>query len=188
VTGPLVIACNHISKIDIGFILTALPWRLRNRVAPAMSGEMLRAMRYPPRNMFFLRRWWEQMQYVLITALFNVFSLPQRARYRESFDYASKVAARGYSVLIFPEGKRTETGEINEFRSGVGILANRLDLPVLPIRIDGLYPLKVAKKHFAKPGVVQVRIGDPVSFPAGTEPQEIARQLQKIVESLGAQA
>ena len=184
VHGPVVIACNHISKIDIGFILAALPLRLRNRVAPAMSGEMLRAMRYPPRNLFFLRRWWEQMQYGLITALFNVFSLPQRARYRESFQFAANVAARGYNVLIFPEGKRTETGEINEFRSGVGILANRLDVPVLPMRIDGLYPLKVAKKHFAKPGVVQVRIGEPVSFPADTDPQEVARQLQKIVGDL----
>jgi long-chain acyl-CoA synthetase len=184
VRGPLLIACNHISKIDIGFILAALPLGLRNRVAPAMSGEMLRAMRYPPGSMFFLHRWWEQMQYVLITALFNVFSLPQRARYRESFQFAAKVSARGYSVLIFPEGKRTETGEMAEFRSGVGILANRLDVPVLPMRIDGLFPLKAAKKHFAKPGVVLVRVGDPVSFPAGTDPQEIAKRLQEMISSL----
>ena len=184
VSGPVIIACNHISKIDIGFIMAALPLRLRNRLAVAMSGEMLRAMRYPPKRLFFLRRWWEQLNYVLITAFFDVFSLPQRARYRESFDYAAECVKRGYSIVIFPEGKRTETGEINEFRSGVGRLATSLNLPVVPIRIDGLFPLKQQKKHFAKPGAVQVRIGEPVTFEVSANPHEIAARLHQIVTSL----
>jgi len=181
--GPALIACNHISKIDIGFILAALPSRLRNRVAVAMSGEMLRAMRHPPTKRF-LRRWWEQLQYVLITALFNVFPLPQRAKYRESFHFAGELVNRGYNVLIFPEGMRTETGEIGKFRSGVGMLATRLKLPVIPMRIDGLFPLKKAKKHFAKPNTVQVRMGDPVSFQPSDDPRQIAHELQRIVISL----
>jgi long-chain acyl-CoA synthetase len=184
VSGPVIIACNHISKIDIGFIMAALPMRLRNRVAPAMSGEMLRAMRHPPKQLPFFGRWLDQLNYVLITALFNVFSLPQRARYRESFQFAAELAARGYSVLIFPEGKRTETGEINEFRSGVGRLATRLNLPVVPMRIDGLFPLKAQKKHYARPGSVQVYMGEPVSFAREEDPQKIAQRLQQIVSEL----
>ncbi|HET6933910.1 MAG TPA: AMP-binding protein [Candidatus Angelobacter sp.] len=184
VQGPALIVSNHITQIDIGYLMAALPARFRNRLAVAMSGEMLRSMRHPPRDMFFLRRWREQLRYFLIAIFFNVFSLPQKARYRESFKFAGETADQGYNVVIFPEGKRTETGEMNPFRSGIGLLATQLELPVIPMRIEGLFPLKIAKKHYAKPGTIQVRIGSPVSFAATDDPEAIARQLQKIVQEL----
>jgi long-chain acyl-CoA synthetase len=182
--GQALIISNHITQSDIGFILAALPTRLRHRVATAMQGEVLRSMRHPPQEWFFLRRWFEQLQYALTTAFFNVFSLPQRAGYRESFKFAGEVADQGYSIVIFPEGKRTETGEMSPFRSGIGLLSKRLQLPIVPMRIDGLFPLKQKKQRFSKPGTVQVRIGQPVTFEATDDPEEIAKKLQEIVERL----
>ncbi len=182
--GPALIISNHISQIDIGFLMAALPTQLRNRLGVAMQGEQLRSMRYPPKSWFFLKRWWEQLQYALIAALFNVFSLPQRAKYRESFRFAGELADRGYSVVIFPEGRRTETGEMAPFRSGIGLLATQLNLPIIPMRIDGLFPFKIAKKHYAPPYAVQVKIGDPIKFEPTADPVEIAKELQRIVERL----
>jgi len=182
--GQALIISNHITHTDIGFILAALPARFRHRVAAAMQGELLRSLRHPPQEWFFLRRWFEQLQYALTTAFFNVFSLPQRAGYRESFKFAGEVADQGYSIVIFPEGKRTDTGEIAPFRSGIGLLAKRLQLPIIPMRIDGLFPLKQKKQRFSKPGTVQVRIGQPVTFEATDGPEEIAKKLQAIVERL----
>src|SRR5262249_55393587 len=182
--GPALIVSNHISQIDIGYILAALPFRLRTRVAAAMQGEMLRDMRYPPKSLFILRRWLTHLNYVLIFALFTVFSLPQKAKYRESFRFAGELADRGYSVLIFPEGRRTEDGEMSPFRSGIGLLATHLNLPVLPMRIDGLFPFKLAKKHYAPPGAIHVRIADPLKFEPSADPEAIAKELQKIVAGL----
>ncbi|MGC2694161.1 MAG: AMP-binding protein [Candidatus Angelobacter sp.] len=182
--GPALIISNHIAQIDIGFLMAALPTRLRNRLGVAMQGEQLRSMRYPPKEWFFLKRWSEQLQYALIAALFNVFSLPQRAKYRESFRYAGELADRGYSVVIFPEGRRTQDGEMSPFRSGIGLLATQLNLPVIPMRIDGLFPFKIAQKHYAPPHAVQVRIGDPVKFEPTGDPEEIAKKLQRIVQGL----
>jgi long-chain acyl-CoA synthetase len=182
--GPALIISNHITQTDSGFILAALPRRLRHRLATAMLGELLRDMRHPPREWFFLRRWYEQLQFFLVTVIFNVFPLPQKAAYQESFLYAGMLADKGYSVLIFPEGRRTQTGQMSEFRKGIGLLATRLNLPIIPMRIDGLFPLKQQKKHFAKPGSVQVRIGKPVNFELTDDPKEIARKLQEIVEKL----
>jgi long-chain acyl-CoA synthetase len=182
--GPALIISNHIAQIDIGFLMAALPWHLRNRLGVAMQGEKLRAMRYPSKNWFFLKRWWEQLQYALTAAFFNVFSLPQRSKYRESFRFAGQLADRGYSVVIFPEGRRTETGEMSPFRSGIGLLATQLNLPIIPMRIDGLFPFKIAKKHYAPPHAVQVRIGDPVRFEPTADPEEIAKELQRIVAGL----
>jgi len=182
--GPALIVSNHISQIDIGYILAALPLRLRTRVAAAMQGETLRDMRYPNKDLFFLRRWREQLRYVLVSMFFNVFPLPQRAKYRESFRFAGELADRGYSVLIFPEGRRTDTGEMAPFRSGIGLLATHLNLPVIPMRIDGLFPLKAAKRHYARPGTIQLRIGEPVSFAATEDAEEIAKKLQEVVAGL----
>jgi long-chain acyl-CoA synthetase len=182
--GPALIISNHIAQIDIGFLMAALPMRLRNRLGVAMQGETLRSMRYPPKSWPLLKRWWEQLQYALTAAFFNVFSLPQRAKYRESFRFAGELADRGYSVVIFPEGRRTDTGEMAPFRSGIGLLATQLNLPIIPMRIDGLFPFKIAKKHYAPPHAVQVKIGDPVRFEPTADPEEIARELQRIVEGL----
>jgi long-chain acyl-CoA synthetase len=182
--GPALIISNHIAQIDIGFLMAALPMRLRNRLGVAMQGETLRSMRHPPKNWPFLKRWWEQLQYALTAAFFNVFSLPQRAKYRESFRFAGELADRGYSVVIFPEGRRTETGEMAPFRSGIGLLATQLNLPIIPMRIDGLFPFKIAKKHYAPPNAVQVKIGEPVKFEPTADPEEIAKELQRIVAGL----
>jgi len=182
--GPALIVSNHISQIDIGYILAALPFRLRTRVGAAMQGEMLRSMRYPPAEWNFFKRWREQLRYVLISAFFNVFSLPQKAKYRESFRFAGELADNGYSVLIFPEGRRTESGEMSPFRSGIGLLATHLNLPVIPMRIDGLYPLRITKKHWARPGTIQVRIGEPINFEATANAEEIAKKLQRVVAEL----
>jgi long-chain acyl-CoA synthetase len=182
--GPALIISNHVAQIDIGFLMAALPMHLRNRLGVAMQGEKLRSMRYPPKNWFFVKRWWEQLQYALIAAFFNVFSLPQRSKYRESFRFAGDLADRGYSVVVFPEGRRTETGEMSPFRSGIGLLATQLNLPIIPMRIDGLFPFKIAKKHYAPPHAVQVRMGDPVKFEPTADPEEIAKELQRIVEKL----
>jgi long-chain acyl-CoA synthetase len=182
--GPALIISNHIAQIDIGFLMAALPMHLRNRLGVAMQGEMLRSMRYPPTDCFFLKRWWEQLRYALIAAFFNVFSLPQRAKYRESFRFAGELVDRGYSVVIFPEGRRTETGEMSPFRSGIGLLATHLNLPIIPMRIDGLFPFKIAKKHYVPPHAIQVTIGDPVRFDPTADPEEIAKELQRIVKEL----
>src|SRR5215471_14546238 len=182
--GPALIVCNHISQIDIGYIMAALPFHLRVRLATAMQGEMLRDLRYPPKTRPLLRRWLDRLDYVLISALFNVFSLPQRAKYRESFRFAGELADKGYSVLIFPEGRRTETGEMSPFRSGIGLLATHLNLPVIPMRIDGLFPLRAAKKHYARPGTIQVRVGGPVRFEPTADAEEIAKELKETVANL----
>jgi long-chain acyl-CoA synthetase len=183
-SGPLLIVCNHITQIDIGYVMAALPPRYRTRLAVAMGGEMLRAMRYPPRAWRTLHRWWEMLRYWLVIAFFNVFPLPQRSGFRQSFAYAGESADRGYSIVVFPEGARTLTGELTPFRSGVGMLAQRLGLPVVPMRIHGLWELKAANKHLARPGAITVSVGELIRYDATMPPEEIAADLERRVREL----
>ena len=184
VKGPVLIVSNHITSIDIGFILAALPARLRHRVAVAMLGERLQPMRHPPADHGIFSRWWDMMDYGLVVALFNVFPLPQRSGYRESFAFAGESVDRGYSVVVFPEGRRTDDGKIASFRDGIGLLAKKLDLPVVLIRIDGLFELKKAGKRTARPGAVTVTIGPPITIDPSADPESIARELENSVRSL----
>jgi long-chain acyl-CoA synthetase len=118
--------------------------------------------------------------YYLVVALFNVFPLPQRSGVRESFAYAGESVDRGYSVLVYPEGVRTPDGKPSPFRSGVGMLASRLNVPVVPMRIDGLYQMKMAGHKIARPGELAVVIGKPMRFPPATPAEEITNQLEHI--------
>jgi long-chain acyl-CoA synthetase len=182
--GPALVVSNHVAYLDVGFVMFALPARMRTKLATAMEGEQLWLLRHPPPAVPAWRRPLKRLSYYLTLALFNVFPLPKTTGFREAFAFAGESADRGYSVLIFPEGVRTTTGEMAPFRSGIGLLANRLALPIVPMRIDHLFPLKVRKQRFARPGTIKVRIGKPVKFPPDTDPEHVARELQQVVKSL----
>jgi long-chain acyl-CoA synthetase len=184
VRGPVLIVCNHVDDVDVGFILAALPARFRHNLATAAGGEALEALRTPPGSRNRLLRIFDRLEWALGVALLNVFPLPRQAGFRQSFAYAGESVDRGYSILVFPEGHHTSDGGLRPFRAGVGLLANNLGIPVVPMRIDGLFALKKARKKFAWPGSVRVKIGAPVRFAPGSDPEEMARALQKKVEEL----
>ena len=124
------------------------------------------------------------MQWILGVSLLNLFPLPREAGFRKSFAYAGEAVDRGYSVLVFPEGRHTKDGKLLPFRSGIGLLASNLGIPVLPMRIDGLFERKQAGKKFALPWKICVRIGKLQRFEADVKAEEIAARLQEAVESL----
>jgi long-chain acyl-CoA synthetase len=187
VRGPVLIISNHITRrADIGLILAALPARFRHRLAIAMGGETLRDMRDPPGEWLFAKRWAYQLGYWLVITLFNVFPLPQFSGFRESFRYAAESVDRGYSVLVFPEGEvnDTETGEMAPFRSGIGVLGENLSIPIIPMRLDGVWQLKRQHRRLAHLGEIIVHIGELVGYPRGMPTDEIARDLEEKVRSL----
>ena len=191
IRGPVLVVANHVTYVDIGCVLAALPAFFRHRLATAMEAERLYGMRYPSREMNFFLRMVNRMDYFLVIALFNVFPLPKQSGFRESFAFAGELADRGWSVLVFPEGARTKDGKLAAFRGGIGLLATRLHLPVVPARIDGLWELaqarlsgKSSRLKLAPPGAVKVTIGKPVTFAANADAEEIAQELEKRVREL----
>jgi long-chain acyl-CoA synthetase len=184
VNGPLLVVCNHIDDVDVGFVQTGLPARLRNRIATATGGEALEKLYSPAVDRSFFGKIYDRIQWVLGVSLLNLFPLPREAGFRQSFAYAGQVVDRGYSVLVFPEGRHTLDGKMNPFRAGIGLLAKNLDIPVLPLRIVGLFEIKQAGKKFARPWKIGVRIGRPMRFAADSDPARVARELQNAVEAL----
>ncbi|HXR33739.1 MAG TPA: 1-acyl-sn-glycerol-3-phosphate acyltransferase, partial [Verrucomicrobiae bacterium] len=185
--GPVLFVANHTTRrADIGLILYSLPSRFRHRLATAMGGEMLLEFRHPPRDWFFAKRWLWQLNYFLVVGLFNVFPLPQLSGFRESFRFAGESADRGYSLLVFPEGiiNDRDTPDMVPFQPGIGLLAQNLRIPIVPLRLDGVWQMKQQHRRLAHLGELTVHIGAPVSFPPDTPPADIASRLQELVRRL----
>jgi long-chain acyl-CoA synthetase len=184
VKGPVLVISNHIDDVDVGYVQTALPPRLRHRLATATGGEALEILRTPSPDRGFLRRAYDRVKWTMGVALLNLFPLPRQAGFQKSFTYAGECVDRGYSVLVFPEGRHTTDGKLLPFRAGVGLLVSQLGVPVVPMRIDGLFGVKQSGKKFALPGRIHVRIGAAAQFEAGTDPQKITQELERWVAEL----
>jgi long-chain acyl-CoA synthetase len=181
--GPVIFAANHQSHIDTPAILWALPARWRYRVAVAMAKEFFKA-HFFPRDYPLSARLTNGLNYYLASLFFNAFPLPQReAGARETLRYIGDLASEGWSVLIFPEGKRTVNGEINPFRPGIGMIGARLGLPVVPVRLEGLHRVLHQKAKMATPGSARVIFGAPVTL-RGDDYVALARQVEEAVRRL----
>ena len=184
VRGPVIFAANHQSHMDTPAIFDALPSRWRYRLAPAMAKEFFTPHFYPAR---YTRKQWftNSLNYYLACMFFNAFPLPQReAGTRQTLRYIGEVLAGGYSILIFPEGKRTDRGEILPFRPGIGMIGARLDVPVVPVRLEGLEKVLHLKMKWPKRGPVRVSFGEPLRL-QGDDYPALARQVEDAVRRLG---
>ena len=145
-------------------ILQALPARWKYRLAPAMAKEFFKPHFYPD-QFDTAARLTNSINYYLASAFFNAFPLPQRETgTRQTLRYIGQLVGAGYSVLIFPEGKRTENGEIGRFQPGVGMIAARLDVPVVPVRLEGLDRILHQSWKFPRRGRARVLFGPPMSL------------------------
>ncbi|RPI51910.1 MAG: hypothetical protein EHM55_17795 [Acidobacteria bacterium] len=181
--GPVIFASNHQSYMDTPVIMAALPRRWRYRLAPAMSKEFFAAHFFPEGHGLMLRLA-TSTAYYLAALLFNAFPLPQReAGARQTLRYMGELVDDGFSVLIFPEGHHTDTGEIDRFRPGVGMIASRLDVPVVPVRLEGVDRVLHRTWHMARPGHVRVTFGKPMQL-AGADYEALATQVEDAVRSL----
>jgi long-chain acyl-CoA synthetase len=161
---PVIFASNHQSHFDVPVILASLPARLRYRVATAMAKEFFDPHFYPTR---FSRgeRFLNSLYYRLSTFFFAAFPIPQRhAGAGQTIRYMGDLIERGWSILIFPEGDRTSTGEIHPFQPGVGMISTHLDTAVVPVRIVGLDRVLHRSAKWPSMGRVEVKFGAPVTL------------------------
>lgn len=79
----------------------------------------------------------------------------------EAINKAIESIKQGDSVIVFPEGTRTKTGEMGDFKRGAFLIAARSGLPIIPVAINGTFPLLSFKPFRIKGGKVTVKYGDP---------------------------
>jgi long-chain acyl-CoA synthetase len=182
--APLLLIANHVTAFDAPLVLYALPAPMRRRVAIAMAGEMLDDWRHARNQGNWLLNLLAPFEYLLVTALFNVFPLPRGAGFRRSFAHAGEAMDRGYHVLVFPEGRMSADGALQSFRAGIGLLARESETRILPVALKGLGELKQRKQRWFRSHSLQIRVGQPIAPPTQLAPGNLVDLLHHALADL----
>ena len=86
---------------------------------------------------------------------------------------------RGYNVLVFPEGHRSDTGEAQPFKSGSGLLWKELGTAALPVRIEGLGEIKVQQGRWFRSGKISVHVEPVLELDPSKTPEELTEVLRR---------
>ena len=173
-TGPVLFAANHLSMLDTPVVLAALPRVWRRRVAAAATAHLL------------LGR--SRIERMSADFFFNAFPFAQTGSIRPSMEYCGRLLDQGWSVLIYPEGARSETGGMDVFKSGAGLLAVELRVPVVPVYLEGTGEAMQRGKALPRRGNVEVRFGEPLHFPPGTSYADATASIESAVRALANRA
>lgn len=176
--GPAIFLSNHTSYLDAPVILLALPPRFRSRIAPAAWAEFFEAPLGRPLQWLV-----KEAAYQFVSIFFNVFLVPHRRGFRASLRYAGELVDEGWNLLFFPEGAMTLTGQMNPFQEGTGLFVSRLKVPVVPVKVEGLFHILPPHTARLRPGPAAVKFGRPIWVRAGSY-LEITRQIEAAVRSL----
>ena len=173
--GPVLFTPNHHLHNDVGIILTRFPlgWRWRLSTAAAADdifGNRIRGFG--------------------AAIIGNAFPLAREGAIRRSLELLGARLDRGFSVLIFPEGKLTVGGPMQPFKSGTGLLAVEGATPVVPMRLKihrfSRLDAGAASNGERRPwrGEVEIAFGAPIHFAWGTQHDEATRRLEEAVAAL----
>ncbi len=99
---------------------------------------------------------------------------------------AVKALRAGMPLFVFPEGGRTQTGELQPFLSGAAYLAIRAQVPLVPIALCGVYHLLPIHTHHFYPGMLTLRAGAPIETKGMTVRQhsELTDRLRLAIEEM----
>jgi long-chain acyl-CoA synthetase len=145
-SGPCVLAPNHVSYLDPVALAASLEYRQLRTTYWAGWTDILFSN-------WFARGFSRIAQVVPID--------PERA-VGSSLAFGGAVLARGFMLVWFPEGGRSETGRLQTFRPGLGMLLDRFRVPVLPVTIEGAYEALPPHRRFPRLFPIRVTIHPPV--------------------------
>jgi long-chain acyl-CoA synthetase len=168
--GPFVLAPNHVSYLDAFAVAAVLPYRrLRETywagwVGAAFGNPLTR----------------------LISRLAQAVPVdPDRAVF-SSLAFGAAVLKREKNLVWFPEGQRSPTGELQEFKPGIGMLLNRYRAPVVPVSIHGTREAMPPGKILPRPEKVKVTFGRPLAVDELERQGEGGEPRDRIVQALRA--
>jgi long-chain acyl-CoA synthetase len=166
--GATLIAPNHSSYLDPLAIAAALPWRrLRRTYWAGWAGVMHTSA-------------WRR----IVSRAVHVFPVDPDRDLAAAVRTARELLARGHDVVWFPEGRRSPTGELQEFQNGVGVLAEGIAAAIVPAAIDGTFAAWPKHRRWPRAARVRVAFGEPLHTARDAKPADVRTSLQSAVQRL----
>jgi 1-acyl-sn-glycerol-3-phosphate acyltransferase len=169
----LVIIANHSSHLDTLCLLAALPLQKLNQAFPTAAAD------YFYQN--FSRTW--------IAGVVNALPFARGLHARRSLSICSELISKpGNILIIFPEGTRSTTGEIQDFKPGISSLVAGRDVSVVPCYLQGAFQAWPKGRRLPRPRKIRLIVGAPCNYASRstdkTELCTIASELRLAVEKL----
>lgn len=137
-SGPVIIAPNHQSYFDGPLAMSGIPTKVMNNCYFYATEEHVNTP---------VRRFLAQRHNIIIM---------ERSNLKESILKMAEVLKQGKNIVIFPEGSRSRNGGMIAFKKTFAILAKELNVPVLPVCIDGAYDALPRGQHYMLPKKITV--------------------------------
>jgi|SRR5579862_2317703 1-acyl-sn-glycerol-3-phosphate acyltransferase len=164
--GPFLLCSNHTSHADSAVLMTASGRRFRSFALIGASDYFFRSRRL---------RW-------AVSPLMNVIPI-NREPGAKSLSACLATCRQfmqqtGGSLILYPEGTRSQDGNLQPFKSGAALFAIELNLPVVPAYIEGTHHILPKGHYLPRPGPVTVRFGEPVEL-ARLQSGELPRERRR---------
>ena len=168
-SGPVLFTPNHCLHLDNAIVLTTLPRRWRWKLSIAAAADDIFGNR---------------VQGFVVSVLANAFPLAREGAIRRSLELLGARLDRGFSILIFPEGKLTVGGPMQPLKAGVGLLAVEGRLPVVPVKIHIERMSRADAPGNPLRGRVEVVYGAPIRFRSDMDPVAATTQLEAVLTAM----
>ena len=152
---PYLLAANHSSHLDAPAVLSAV--RLAHGPEAARSIHVLGA-----RDYFFdttLKGWF-------FSTFLNVVPIEREETSLAGLRTVKSILSRGESALIFPEGTRSRSGEVQPFKPGLGLIAWELRAPIVPVYIAGTHAALPVGQNLPRRQQLTIEFGHPITMEA----------------------
>ena len=103
---------------------------------------------------------------------------------QEVLNRSSQLLKSGWNLLVFPEGTRSDTGVLQEFKPGIGHLATENRVDVIPMHVRGAHRIMPKGRNLPLPAAATVRIGKPLKVGEGETSRSFAERVEKAVHQL----
>ena len=181
---PVIFAANHTSHLDTVALTAALPTEWQASLAPAVRQQHFFPSGEKPE---LGRRIRLRALYYLCCGLFNAYPLSQEpGQIRDALRYTGELVQAGHCPLVYPEGRLTPDGSLQPFQAGIGLMSLRLDVPVVPVFLHGLFDVMSLHDSWPRRGSVHVEFGSPIVSYEGEEYAQLAARIEASVRQMAA--
>lgn len=176
IEAPVIFASNHQSHVDTHVIMHTLPKKYRNRTAVAAAFD-----HFADHDGTSIKK--RIIQY-FVAAIWHAFSIERIKSPLRSIRTMQDLLNHGWSIVIYPEGTRSRTGEIATFKGGLAVIAKKSERPVVPIYVHGGLQVLPEAAYIPRAGRIKISYGNPLHFQHGESSSEFMKRVENAVKEM----
>lgn len=170
---PVIFVSNHLSHMDTPAIFYGLGNKIKMKTATAAAKDYF----FDKKSGFF-RKFFS----IYSLLAYNIFPFSREGSVRDNLEYIGKLLDNNYSVILFPEG--TRSSKVKKFKTGTGYFSTALEVPIIPVKIEGTDKVLPKGRLFPARGKIKVKFGKKMLFDRNIHYSEITESVEKTIRNM----